>query len=328
MMAYIMGVDGGGSKTYTVIVNDSGKLLGHGISGCGNYQMVGIDAAMQNINSSINCALKQANLAAEEIDFTMFGLAGADREKDFSILRPALGKLPLPRWDIVCDTFEGLRTGSPQNIGIVLVCGSGTNAAGKNRQGKTVQVGGFGYFFGDHAGGHEMAQSTFRAAVRSWEGREIPSVLTQKVANYFGFNSMEEVFNYFLDHDIHHLPDGNLTLLLHEAANEGDRLAIRIIEETGYELGIAANSVIRRLGGFPGENFPVVLVGSVIQKGRNSYLLNSLHKTIAAENTNFEFVIPEMAPVYGAVLLAMDELGIKATDDMYKKFIDYGGYQV
>ncbi|WP_274364987.1 N-acetylglucosamine kinase [Paenibacillus thermotolerans] len=324
-MRLIMGVDGGGSKTYTVIVDEAGNKLGSGVSGCGNHQVNGIDETIRNIRESMEIALKEADLQASDIDFVQYGLAGADREKDFAILRPALGCLPIPNWDVVCDTMEGLRTGSKDNIGVILVCGSGTNAAGRNPSGQTVQTGGFGYLYGDAAGGGHMASETFRAAVRSWEYREIPSILPDMVAQFLGFSDFEQTLNHYLDHELYSVPR-NVTIVLHEAADKGDLLAIQLLETTGKELGIAANSVIRRLGGFDGVTIPIVLVGSVLQKGKNPHLLNALKRTVEKENPHFELILPEMAPVYGSILLGMDHLGIDAPQAVYDKFIQYGGY--
>jgi N-acetylglucosamine kinase-like BadF-type ATPase len=227
---------------------------------------------------------------------------------------------------VVCDTYEGLRAGSPDNIGVVLVCGSGTNAAGRNLEGRTVQTGGFGYLFGDRTGGGDLAREMFSHAVRSWDQREKPSILTDKVAKYFGLANMEQVYDYFLDNDIQEVPR-DLTIQLHEAADEGDELAIRLLRRAGDELGRGANSVIRRLGGFPGQKIPIVMVGSVVQEGQNAHLLGALRDKVSEENDNFELIIPVMAPVYGSVLLGMDHLGISVTEEITKKFEAYGGYK-
>ncbi|RHW35748.1 ATPase [Neobacillus notoginsengisoli] len=324
-MAILMGVDGGGTKTFTVISDEYGNLLGSGISGCGNHQVNGIEQTLTNIHESIESALSGAKLKKGDIDFVQFGLAGADREKDFKILRPALGSLSFPTWDVVCDTMEGLRTGSPTNTGVVLVCGTGTNAAGRNKAGKVIQTGGFGYLYGDFAGGSQMAVETFRAAVRSWEKREQPSILVKEVPAFFNFSTMEELINSFLDTEVYEVPS-ELTEVLHKAADEGDPASIKILMETGRELGLAANSVIERLGDLDGI-IPIVLTGSVLQKGRNKYLLDSIEKTISNINPDIKLCIPDMEPVYGSILLAMDHLDIVASIDVYKKFESYGGYK-
>ncbi|HET7656821.1 MAG TPA: BadF/BadG/BcrA/BcrD ATPase family protein, partial [Bacillales bacterium] len=292
-------------------------------SGCSNHQVVGVEGALKNICEAAQQALSKARLSPEDICYTQYGLAGADRQKDFDILHPALAGLPFERWSVVCDTMEGLRVGSPGNYGVVLVCGAGTNAAGRDKDGKMVQTGGLGHFYGDWGGGHDLAKETFRMAIRSWEYRERPSILKAKVAHHLGFRDMEEVFNYYLDHDLKHVP-ADLTIVLHQAAEEGDLLAIQLLQKEGRELGVSANSVIQRLGGFGSDPVPIVLTGSVLQKGRNPHLLETLRSTIEKENPGIELVIPEMVPVYGSVLLAMDQLGIDATQDVMQKFIAYG----
>lgn len=324
-MRYILGVDGGGSKTYAVVVDENGNKLGSGVAGCGNHQVRGVECAITHISNAVKSALTESSLQPGDVTFVQYGLAGADREKDFQILRPALAALPFQNWDVVCDTMEGLRSGSMDNTGVVLVCGSGTNAMGRNREGNMVQTGGFEYLYGDAAGGHFLAREAFRAAVRSWELREAPTVLTELIPKRFGMHDMAEVYNDFLDRDVTSVP-ADLTVLLHEAARLSDQVARNILRRTGRELGLAANSVIRRLGGFGGEEIPVVTVGSVIQKGRSEDLLDSLLETVHSKNPEAKLVIPEMAPVYGAVLLGMDHLGIPVLDAMYEKFVQYGGY--
>ncbi|MBS4179015.1 N-acetylglucosamine kinase [Lederbergia citrea] len=324
-MPIIMGVDGGGSKTYTIISDENGNQLGRGISGGGNYQSIGIDKAIDNITASIESALSSAGLEYKDIDFVQYGLAGADRPKDIAIIEEGLKRIPLHNWGLVCDTMEGLRIGSRDYTGVVLVCGTGTNAAGRNKVGDEIQIGGFGYFFGDWAGGGAMAQETFRAAVRSWELREQPTILTEMVPEYLGFNNMPDLVNNYLDNDIYHAPN-QLAIVLHEAANKGDEVAISILEKTGEELGIAASAVIKKIGNFE-QPIPIILIGSVVQKGQDKYLLEALRKTVEKDHEKVELVIPKMEPVYGAVLLGMDHLGITATEDIYDKFESYGGYE-
>lgn len=317
-MTLILGVDGGGSKTRAVVTDNNGNILGEGRAGCGNHQTGGIDAALAEIRAACEQAVRAAGAEPDDIAAVCYGLAGADRDTDFAILRPALATLPYRNWDVVCDTITGLRTGSPDGVGVVLVCGSGTNAAGRNARGEMIQTGGFGYLYGDAAGGACMAVETFRAAVRSWELREMPSRLTRDVPAWFGFETMEQLVNDWLDRAVDRVsPD--LTLVLHRAAEAGDELAIRLLADTGHELGLAAASVILRLGGpaaFGDRPISVVLTGSVLQKGRNPHLLAALKETLRSKTgASFDLVIPTIEPVFGAVLLAMDRLGLSAPPD-------------
>ncbi|MFD1638229.1 N-acetylglucosamine kinase [Evansella tamaricis] len=433
---YIMGVDGGGTKTYAVITDERGNLIGEGMGGGANHQSVGMERALGEITRATGEALFKAGLTHEDIAFVQYGLSGADRQKDFDIILPALETLPFEKWDVVCDTMEGLRTGSKDYTGVVLVCGTGTNAAGRNRKGETVQTGGFGYLMGDYSGGAQLATEAFRRTIRSWELREKPTLLTERVPAFLGFGSVEELFHYYLDHDIHHVP-ASLAKVVHDAALEGDSVAIDLLRESGTELGLAAVSVMKRLrfdlemeseldsdlemdskygaelestldldsklesemdsesdaelGSKLGSDrnnrpdageemnsvscvdsreetnsvscadvdrpvVPIVLVGSILQKGKNAVLLSALENTIKREQEagtptkgavrtgaeqvtrssleevpvqipDFELVIPKVEPVYGAVLLAMDRLHIPVTEEVERNLEDNGGYR-
>ncbi|GGD86410.1 N-acetylglucosamine kinase [Paenibacillus nasutitermitis] len=323
---YLAGIDGGGSKTFAIVTDERGSVLGSGLSGCGNHQMIGASAAVANMSDALRQALRQAGIREEELEFVQFGLAGADRPFDLEKLQPEIAKqLELRQWAIVCDTMEGLRIGSPAYTGVVLVCGSNTNAAGRNRAGAVVQVGGFDELFGDRAGGYYLARQAFGRTIRSWEGREPYSELIRKVPEGLGFTGMEAMIERYLDDNIAEAPL-ELALIVHEAAAGGDWLSRELLTEMGLELGKSAATVIRKLGDFDGAAIPVVLTGSILQNGRNPLLLQALMKEAGTEHSNCSFVIPKMAPVFGSVLLAMDRLGIPATDEIIANYEQFGGH--
>ncbi|RED64574.1 N-acetylglucosamine kinase [Cohnella phaseoli] len=324
-MRYFAGVDGGGSKTYSLVVDEAGNVLGSGLAGCGNHQIIGAEAAVTNISESLHEALRQADLKEEKLSFVQFGLAGADRPFDMNRLQPEISRqMNLQQTDIVCDTMEGLRVGSPTNTGVVLVCGSNTNAAGRNEKGQTVQVGGFNDLFGDRAGGYHLAFQAFSRTVRCWDGREPHSILVDKVPAALGFDSMETMIERCLDDEIVEAPL-QLSYVVHEAAREGDWLSIELLTNMGRELGLAAAAVIHKLGGFSGHIVPVVLTGSILQSGRNPELLEALKKEVSATHASCTFVIPQLVPVFGSVMLAMDRLGIAVTEQIAEKFTNFGG---
>ena len=54
-------------------------------------------------------------------------------------------------------------------------------------------------------------------------------------------------------------------------------------------------------------------------------MLDALGKEVRAENPSCSLIIPEMAPVFGSVMLAMDRMGIPVTDEIRDNFANYGG---
>src|SRR5512138_3674590 len=80
--SFVLGVDGGGSKTLAVLADAHGRELGRGYAeGC-NYQVVGIDAAKTAITAAIQAAFSTAGIPAQPVKSLCLGLAGVGRPED------------------------------------------------------------------------------------------------------------------------------------------------------------------------------------------------------------------------------------------------------
>ncbi|WP_152394491.1 N-acetylglucosamine kinase [Paenibacillus guangzhouensis] len=312
-MGYYLGVDAGGSKTLAVITDSEGRMIASGHSGPGNHQ-IQEEMARRNIQEATSLALQEAGLAPEHIRYAGFGLAGADREADFQILRPMIKSLGFPRYEIVCDTISALRAGTMRPYGVVVICGTGMNCAGINPQGAMLQCGGFGYPYGDFGGGRELAIEAFRSVIRSWEGRSEATVLTPLILDQLGYDSVEQMFHNFLDHGME--APSALAPLLFSAAAVGDEIALSILRVQGTELGLSAKAVIEKLG-MQQETFDLVLAGSIITKGDAQFIHPYILEEVRKAAPNCQLRTLDMEPVVGAVLLAMDWDGLTITDDIY-----------
>ncbi|WP_337098557.1 N-acetylglucosamine kinase [Paenibacillus sp. YIM B09110] len=311
-MNYYLGIDGGGSKTLAVVTDRSGHVIGRGVSGCGNHQ-IGVELADGSIRAAIHAAMVQANVKHEDIAFATFGLAGADREADFQILRPMVAAMGFEHYQIVCDTVIGLRAGTKQQDGVVVICGSGTNCYGVNALGEELQIGGFGYSFGDFGGGGDLAVEAFRAVIRAWEGREKPTALTELTLDMLGFDTVEAMFHAYLD-EYKRAPH-TLAKLLFEAADR-DEAARAILQRQGRELGISASAVIRRLN-MSHDTFDLVMVGSVLTRGDSRYIKPYIEEQVKAVAPHCTLRVLEMEPVAGAILLAMEKSGQQVESTVY-----------
>ncbi|GGF62144.1 kinase [Paenibacillus albidus] len=314
-MNYYLGVDGGGSKTLAVISDATGHIMGRGSSGCGNHQ-AGAATAETNIRQAVEDALIQAGLTKENITYSLFGLAGADREADFQILRPMIARLGLERHDIVCDTVIGLRAGTRQPSGVVVICGTGTNCYGINGRGQELQVGGFGYTFGDFGGGSDLAIEAFRSVIRAWEGREEPTRLAQAILEQLGYASEEVMFHHFLDNGLR-VPHDIAKLLFQVA--EHDEIARGILSRQGRELGIAASAVIRKLG-MEQDHFDLVMAGSILTRGESRYVVPFIEAEVRLAAPDCQLKMLTQEPVAGALLMAMEKSGHPVEEVIYAQF--------
>lgn len=304
-MSLYLGVDAGGSKTHAVICDENGNIVGKGMSGNGNHQTT--REAERNIQSACEAALRSAGAAQEEISYAYFGLAGADREADFAILRPLIARLGYARHAIACDTIIGMRAGTSRPYGAAIICGTGFNSAARNRAGEELQYGGFGFVYGDgYAGGAGFAQLAFRSVIRAWDGRGPKTLLTPLVLRHLGYDEVEPMYEDVLYGNISIPP--SLVKIVFEAAEAGDEVATRILVSEGEELANAVCTLVRRLD-MSQEIFDIVYIGSVLNRPNSSILTSAIERVVAERAPGARCVRLTSDPVVGALMCAMEADG-------------------
>ena len=64
---YFMGIDGGGTKTQAIVMDQANQVLGEGASGASNPLRVGIDQAIENVVSAAVQAVHDAGLRMDQV---------------------------------------------------------------------------------------------------------------------------------------------------------------------------------------------------------------------------------------------------------------------
>jgi len=313
-MAVIIGVDGGNSKTLAAAVDENGRLLARAREGGSNYQGIGRDAAAGVLARVVARVLEEAGAEAE---VAVYGLAGADRDKDFAVFREIITPIGRAKKTVlVNDTLLALRAGTADGVGVALIGGAGSNCIGMNRQGVIRKAWGLGPLTGDRGNASALALDAIVAAMKGADGRGPQTALEAKFKAALGLGALEDI----IEHEFYDCPrtfnPGALAPLVFEAANEGDGEAVRVLREHGRAAAEAALAVLRGLGFPPGDEVPVVLGGSVYQKGANSTLVDTLRGEVAKEFPRVRFVILKEPPILGALLRGYDELKIDAGPEL------------
>lgn len=304
-MAYLAGVDGGGTKTACIIGDGQGRVLGRGLAGGSNHQTVGAQAAGQAIGEALRQALEQAQLALGQLSYIYYGLAGADLPPDYQVLIPLCRQISGGvRHEIQNDAWNGLRAGTDENWGIVSICGTGGACAGVTPDGKRVQLRNLGYAQGNRGGGSEIAQAALHHAFRSDEQTGPLTALQHEIPPLLGCDGMAGVLEKMTR------PEQQIQLLralpplVCVLAVRGDAVCQRILIDTGNALGEIAGGVIRRLG-LEGQPVPVVLTGGVAQ-GDSPLLLDAYTLAVHCAAPGARVSVLREQPVNGAYLLAQD----------------------
>ncbi len=317
-MKYYLGIDAGGTKTFTLIGDETGKILGFGRAGAGNYEAYGVESAKQEIQKAVNSALEEAGLKLSDIKGIGMGIAGADIPEDYVMLEehiftPMFGSIPRCFRN---DSMAGLRGGTKHPYGIVIACGTGCVCAGKNKEGKEARVGGISEDFGDKVSGSSIGQEGLKAVWRYRDKIIGYTKLVDKFLERSGCKDVDELFYKMYKHELTYLDLEPMAKLVFDAAYDGDNVAADILEWGGRYLGEMVNACARILE-MTRYEFDVVMAGSVF-KGISPVLKDAMTTVIHRECPLARPVMPIFEPVVGALLLGM-ELDFPITEPIYNQ---------
>ncbi|MCX8065271.1 MAG: hypothetical protein N3G21_08890 [Candidatus Hydrogenedentes bacterium] len=317
-MRYYLGIDAGGTKTFVVVGEESGKILSFGRAGAGNYEAYGVESARNEIWKAVSSALNEAQLKLSDIKAIGMGIAGADIPEDYEMLEREIFT-PMFRDIPRCfrnDSMAGLRGGTKKPYGIVIACGTGCVCAGKNRNGKEARVGGISEEFGDRVSGSSIGQEGLRMVWRYRDKIVGYTKLVDKFLEKSGCKDVDELFYKMYKRTITYDNLEPMAKLVFDSAFEGDRIAADILEWGGRYLGEMVNACARILE-MTREQFDVVMAGSVF-KGSSPVLKDSMTTVIHRECPLATPVMPIYEPVIGAFLLGLEVNG-KVDDSTYQE---------
>jgi N-acetylglucosamine kinase-like BadF-type ATPase len=310
-MTIVLAVDGGGSKTHLAICDERGSVLGAATAGPSNWETVGLRGAADTIGDALEKALTASGVRRDQIEAAAFGLAGVDWPSDVDRLTTALASLRLTcPMTLVNDSFIALRAGAQAPWGVVVIAGTGTVVAGRNRAGETFRTLGLGRLLGDDGSASDVAEQVVRAVARAYVGRAPATSLTEGLRALMGAGSVEEMLEEYSRGGEPELDAAPLAL---EQAARGDAVAVGIIEWAAGELGTAAATVAGRLG-MDGEPYELVLSGGLFRGG------GELLETVISRAVPTALLTRlEVPPVSGAVLMALELIGQRPAPDVHER---------
>jgi len=275
-----LGVDGGGTKSQAVLLDEEKRAIGEGHSGASNPLRVGVETAVSNIFQAIDAACDSANKSRGDIVSATFGLAGVRRVDLRQRVRERLAqKLGINLVEVVTDAeiaLYGTTLGSP---GVVVIAGTGSICYGRNEAGETAIAGGWGPIAGDEGGGATIARRGLQAIAKASDGRGKLTKLSEAGVEYFRTSTPENLLVAIYSPQMDNAKIAGFARLVVETARKGDKIAIEILNESGLELGLAVNAVIKKLN-FETIRIPIGYVGSIFRAGEliTDSMLETVHR--------------------------------------------------
>jgi len=287
-MGVVLGVDGGNSKTDVVLASAEGEPLAYVRGPGSNAHARGLYAGAVDI---VSATVDRLSLDAPADRAVLF-MCGADLPADIEGLSEEVAARGWAAESHVDnDTFALLHAGTDRPDAVAVVCGSGINCIGR-RGDRVARYPALGWETGDWGGAEALGQEALFHANRARDGRGRPTALLELVEAHFGLPVAE------VGAELHYrrMPRARLGELAPAIVASDDPIAVEVTRRLADEIVLLVERALRDLSLAKAD---VVLGGGMLEGRGRLYEL-------VAESLQVEPIVPELPPVAGAVLAALD----------------------
>jgi N-acetylglucosamine kinase-like BadF-type ATPase len=310
MSDFFLGLDGGQSSTTALIGDAGGNIVGWGSAGpCNHVQaaeargkfLAVMRGCLSQAGARAGMQSSASSSGAWHFRAACMGMSGGPDDKAALLHELVEAEHTVVTHDAMI-ALAGATSGEP---GVIVIAGTGSMAFGQNVRGETARAGGWGYIFGDEGSGFDIAKQAVRAVLREHEGWGARTALTPALLEASSSRDANEMLHLFYGDSWARSRVADLARTVDRVAEEGDPIAVRVVQQAAQELALLAASVRRQLWS-AGESAIISWAGGAFQ---STLLLERFRLLIALEK---EAVCrpPLHGPAAGALLLAYKAAGL------------------
>ena len=306
---YIIGIDGGASKTRGILFTQSGETIATAFEKGSNLAIFG-ETAANRLQAVINTLCDNANIHLDLVDAIGLGLAGASDKDGRDLVFKMLDGLKLSQRALIANDAEAAyEVNCPGDFGILVTVGTGVICLSRNENGETVLTAGKGHEQGDKGSGY-------------WIGKQALLNLSLNETSVMGDADLEEILEAFLDYveedhfltaleNVYENTDAvsiiagfaESVILLAEKGNE---VMLSVLQEAAHAVAGYITTLAEELK--YNEN-QIVLAGngSIIQ---NELFRKSLNDDLRFDFPEIKWTFSSISTAYGAGMQAAKVQGI------------------
>ena len=196
---YIIGVDGGGTKTVAALANLKGKILAKSKTGPSHFIKAGLEETILNITEVIEKVMTLLTSSQKrEIVSTFVGLTAIEENKEMGqkikkllSQQPKISGIFKGKVIVGSDQIVAFRSGTDEKEGVVLISGAGCAAHGWRGK-KEAKTSGWGYF-NDEGSGFWIGQEAYRAVYKDLDERGPKTLITKLVFRKLKLKNIEDL---------------------------------------------------------------------------------------------------------------------------------------
>jgi N-acetylmuramic acid 6-phosphate etherase len=285
----ILGVEGGGTKTAWVLVEQEGdtlRVLDQGKLPPSNFRLISPER--------LRAIFEQMPADANRVG--MF-LAGCATEEDRNLLTK-LCRQVWPNAKILAgsDRDSGLAAALGRGDGIAVNAGTGASVTGR-RGDRIEKAGGWGHILGDAGGGYFLSLQALRFILREYDLHRGEAQFTATILRALSLNSRDELVRWAQTAD--KMDVAGLAPVVFECAMNGDESVMKIVDEAAGVLSEYTAAVATRLGLLAPK---VILLGGLFQ--RDGVYVHAFRRKLKKNLSDARISMSEQSPELGAAWLA------------------------
>ena len=300
MRAYL-GIDGGGTRTRSLLVSEKGDILGRAVSGPSNAQQVSMDTLHGNLQMLLDQTFTDLPDDIEYIS-SCFGLAGAASAKNKDEIREMLVSLtPVPSEApiLTSDAHIALIGALANRPGLMLIAGTGSICLGRDANGVTHRTGGWGPAYDDLGSGSWIGKQAMQMTFQESDGRRPTGQWQRNVLKRLRCDSIEELLCKVKTGEITNPQVAALTPMVMQLAQAGVSDADDILSRAVDEL-IRMVTVTYHKSKL--DSAPLVLVGGLLEK--SEFFRERFSTALKITEPTIQIQKSLMSPIVGAVVVA------------------------
>lgn len=238
-------VDAGGTSCKAAIFQKDGQIIAKGFGKSGSPAVstnwyLHIDDAMID-------ALSKIDRKNFKIVFIQIGASGISALNSHEEIEQYFVKKYSCPCNITSDTLTALYSVLDENEeeGIVVISGTGVGIFGKNKDGKTMLIGGWGHLIREYGSAYSIVHMFCINLVNHYEETGKLSILEKLFLEKCRFTKVRDLNHLFYQRTKDEI--ASLSVFFKEEANKGNVDAIHLLKEQGHLLGGQVKNLMRFL---------------------------------------------------------------------------------
>ncbi|MCR8854481.1 N-acetylglucosamine kinase [Lysinibacillus fusiformis] len=310
---YIIGVDGGGTKTRVVIGTKKGNILAFMDGGGTNIKSTPFHEVRQQIQQLLDSLILKIGATKSDISTIFLCVAGGDRQEDIKRWKAWIAPMfPSASCKVTVtvtnDAVAALTSGTFTREGLVVIAGTGSIVYAV-QQNSISRMGGWGYLLGDEGSGYYIGQEALRIITRQYDACGLyEDAFSKAVLERLALTNPTEIITLIYEQSQPRICISSIARTVLLLATQNNEIAKRIVDRAVTHLVQLLQMMFRKEPQV--KKFPIVTCGGLFE---NQYFAQCFQAKLQQSTIDNQIIQPEVPPAIGAFINGLLSEGIPMT---------------